>query len=91
MSAFKLKFLPKDSSDYPAFIFMNFAFCGITLYEVLTVLPTVDEDSSLGFTFHFIIGLFFLINIYGNYIQLIKTDSSTKGMIMPTILKESWK
>ena len=88
----KLKaFLPKDSADYPAFFFMNASFISIALYELIHVLPTVDENSKFSFTFHFALGLFFFINVYGNYYMLIMTDSSTKGMILPTMLKENWR
>lgn len=86
-----LWFLPKDSTDYAAYIFMNAAFIAITFYELIHVLPTIDENSKFGFAFHFFVGLFFLINIYGNYIKVITTDTSTKGIFLPTMLKEGWK
>lgn len=85
------RFLPKDATDYPAYIFMNVAFISITFYELVHVLPTIDENSTFGFTFHFLLGLFFLVNIYGNYIKVITTDTSTKGIFLPTMLKEGWK
>lgn len=91
MSAKLKAFLPKDSSDYPAYIFMNASFISIALYELIHVLPTVDENSKFSFAFHFMVGLFFLVNIYGNYYKLITTDTSTKGMILPTMLKENWR
>lgn len=91
MAKMFLNILPKDTTDYPAYIFMNLSFIAITIYELVHVLPTVDENSLFGFSFHFVLGLFFLINIYGNYIMVIKTDSSTKGIFLPTMLKEGWK
>ena len=85
------RILPKDTTDWPAFVFVNAAFISITYHELLHVLPTVDENSKFGYTFHLIVGLYFFVNIYGNFAKLIYTDSSTRGMLMPTNLKENWR
>ncbi|XP_067940132.1 probable palmitoyltransferase ZDHHC24 [Watersipora subatra] len=85
------RFLPKDTNDLPAFVFMNGAFCSITLYEIFHVLPTVDDKSKFGMAFHLLVGLYFFANIYGNFIKLILTDSSTRGMMLPTTLQENWR
>jgi len=83
--------LPKDTADIFAFLFLNISFWAIALYEIIHVLPTVDENSRFGYYFHLFVGCGFFVNIYGAYYKLITVESSTRGIILPTILKEGWQ
>ena len=83
--------LPKTHTDIPAFLFMNVALIVIFFFEITHILPTVDENSPVGFTFHVFVGIFLVLNIYGNYIQVIFVDTSTRGIFLPTMLKEGWR
>ena len=41
--------------------------------------------------FHLVLTIYLTLNLIGNLIQMVRTDSSTAGYVLPNILKPGWK
>ena len=96
----KLKtFLPKSTSDRIAFLFLLFSVHSIALFELLGVLPLIysthEHATPTGqfslYFFHISVGVFSYFNVMINLWKIITTNTSTRGLILPTQLKPGWK
>ena len=56
-------------------------------------LLTADTTSTLISCSYFQLALtlFLLMNLLGNFAQMVRTDSSTAGLVLPNILKPGWR
>lgn len=87
-----LKKLPKTPTDWGAFIFLLFGIHSIALYELLVVLPFYKSlHPDLLYYTHVMAGVFIYVNTVTNLWKVMTTDTSTKGIMMPVILKPGWR
>ena len=63
-----------------------FFFGGIFLlwYELSYVAAFNHSGWSAAYAFHFLLAIFFAVNIYGNWAKLFLTDTTGKGVVLPT-------
>ena len=56
-------------------------------------LLTADTTSTLSpySFFQLALTLFLVMNLLGNFAQMVRTDSSTAGLVLPNILKPGWR
>ena len=71
--------------DDLAFVFFFVAVLGTFIFETSIVIPKIyskDSHSSAGPVIHYVAGLFILHNILGNFIQIIRHQSTIKGKLL---------
>ena len=83
--------LPKSRSDAFAFSFTLFGINAIYFFELKFILPwLMNEDNQYSDTkwyFHVFLGTFIYVNALGFFWKIISTETSTKGIILPILLK----
>ncbi|RUS84952.1 hypothetical protein EGW08_007263, partial [Elysia chlorotica] len=92
-------FFPKSTSDRVAFLFLLFAIHSIAFFELFAVLPSIysthEHVASNGqfnlYFFHIFIGVFVYASVMINLKKIITTNTSTRGLVLPTQLKPGWK
>ncbi len=88
----KNKLFPRQVSDIGAFIFVCVMIPATYLYEASLVIPTIYKDELTSLVLHNIVGFFLLYNLVGNFIGLWLTDTSTRFVVLPSVIKNSrWK
>lgn len=83
--------LPRNTSDWIAFILANVFIHLVVLYELLIILPYIDEDRTRTFWLHVCVGLFLYVNVMTSQVRTIATNSTTRHMMLPSILKPGWR
>jgi palmitoyltransferase len=80
-------------SDVGAFIFVCLMIPTTYMYEVTLVLPRLYyEDAYTSYLMHMSVGFFLLVNLVGNFVGLWLTDTSTRFVVLPSVIKNSrWK
>lgn len=78
-----------EVSDTFAFVFLLSAVIGEYLFELFIVLPSTEEGLVPHFV-HNVLGTFVFLNILGNLFMTKLNDSSTRKMILPSLLKPGW-
>lgn len=63
----------------------------LNLIAITVVLPHIHAIDVTIQYFHTTVGLFVVFNLMTNLYWLITTDNSTKGLLMPAILKPNWR
>jgi len=76
--------------DHFAFFFFILAVISTFFFELLIVCPSI-ESSLTTQAFHWISGIFILHNVLGNFLMIIKKQSSIKGLVLPSKLSPDWK
>jgi len=62
------------------------------LYEASLVIPSIYRDTYSSLVMHNLVGFFLLFNLVGNFIGLWLTDTSTRFVVLPSVIKNSrWK
>ena len=82
----------KNWSDISAIIFLILAVTSTFVFEVYVVLPHIHH--SLDFSvqyFHIFNGVFILYNILSNLLYLMTTDTSTRKLMLPSVLMANWR
>lgn len=87
---YRNRIFPRQISDIGAFIFVTIMMPLTFAYEVKIVLPELYEDSAIFYYFHISMGSILLFNILGNFWQLWLTDTSTRHVILPSVIKQKW-
>ena len=88
---YRKKLLPRQISDIGAFFFVTVMTPLTFYYEVKVVVTDLYHESSpFLYYFHITVGSFLLFNIVGNYLELWLTDTSTRHVILPSVIKQKW-
>ncbi|WAR31461.1 ZDH24-like protein [Mya arenaria] len=94
MSSFK-RLLPKNGTDLAATVFTLFGINVIFWFEMLYVRNDIVEaypDYPIGrLYFHLFCGWYIYLNALSAMWKTIVTDSSTRGMILPTYTRPGWR
>lgn len=85
----KLK-LPPTFNDTSGVVFLITATIVTYLFELFIVVPYVNDNAPMSY-FHMVCGTLILLNILSNLFMLIKTNSSTSNLMLPSILKPNWR
>ena len=88
---FLRKWIPKTMDDRIAFVVFLAGVHLVAFYELFVILPYIDADRKTIFWSHAILGFFIYCNIMTCFIKLVEIDSSTKGHVLPTVLKPGWR
>ena len=58
-------------------------------FQVTVVVPSIFSSDSdwASYAFHMCVGAFFLLNLVGNYLGLWLTDTSTRFIVLPSVIK----
>lgn len=92
MTQRKNKLFPRQVSDIGAFIFVCIMMPATYLYEASLVIPSIYRDEYSSLVMHNLVGFFLLFNLVGNFIGLWLTDTSTRFVVLPSVIKNSrWK
>ena len=92
MTQRKSKLFPRQVSDIGAFIFVCIMMPATYLYEASLVIPSIYRDAYSSLIMHNLVGFFLLFNLIGNFIGLWLTDTSTRFIVLPSVIKNSrWK
>lgn len=91
--------LPKSKSDFSAFCFLLAAIHSIGLFELFVVLPSIysttthapDENGFSLYYFHVFMGIFIYTNVILNLYKVMTTNTSTRGKVLPSILRSGWR
>ena len=81
---------PKAWPEVIAFIFVICIIPIIYWFEISVVIPSYYAMWSTWYTVHFIFGTFFMCNITSNFVAVVCTDTSIKGLIMQSNLGPMW-
>eukprot|EP00096_Caligus_rogercresseyi_P001583 TRINITY_DN1262_c0_g2_i1.p1 TRINITY_DN1262_c0_g2~~TRINITY_DN1262_c0_g2_i1.p1 ORF type:complete len:288 (-),score=84.02 TRINITY_DN1262_c0_g2_i1:1616-2416(-) len=73
-----------------AFIFVSLMIPTSYFYESLIVLPSLTPSNCIMFYIHHILGLFIVVNLLGNFMGLWLIDTSTRFVVLPTVIKKKW-
>lgn len=88
------KRLPKTPTDWFSFCFLLSGTHGVLLFELFVVLPFLYQDV-VGFSsmyyFHIMMAVFIYINTIGNIVMVMTTETGTRGLILPVVLKPDWR
>ena len=83
---------PRQVSDIGAFIFVCVMIPVTYMYETGLVLQHLYyRDAYTTYILHMVIGVFLLFNLLGNFIGLWLTDTSTRFVVLPSVIKVSRK
>jgi len=84
---------PRQVSDIGAFIFVCVMIPVTYMYETGLVLRHLYyRDAYTTYILHMVMGVFLLFNLLGNFIGLWLTDTSTRFVVLPSVIKNSrWK
>lgn len=72
----------KKLQDYLTTGFLALCIPGIFLFELWIIIPDIIDENSYHYKIHFCIGVFLLVNIAGNFLMVIKTNTSIKGTML---------
>ncbi|CAB4069337.1 ZDHHC [Lepeophtheirus salmonis] len=81
---------PRQVSDIGAFLFVSFMIPCSYFYETLIVVPSLYSQSSVMFYIHNLLGIFILMNLLGNFLGLWLIDTSTRFVVLPTVIRKKW-
>lgn len=82
--------IPKVATEFLTFIFVIFIIPTIYCFELYVVVPTFYPLWSLWYTIHFVCGTFLMCNITSNFVAIICTDTSVKGLLLQSTLQPNW-
>lgn len=92
------RLLPKNPTDIGAFTFALFGINAIFYFEILYVLPSITEQyaeeepySPFRWYFHVICGSYIYFNTLSSFWKVISTETSVRGLVLPSILKQGWR
>jgi len=85
-----MRLLPKSPSDRVAFIFALLMIHVVGFFELLVVLPYIDASGYRTYWVHVVIGLFLYFGVMSSYYKLFTVDSTTSGIILPTLKPPGW-
>ena len=95
MSSFprrRQRIFPRQVSDAGAFIFVTLMIPATFVYETRVVLPALyPAEWSPWRAAHVALGAFLLLNIVGNFVGLWLTDTSTRHIILPSVIRQKWE
>ena len=77
------KFLYYKRSDSLGFSFITVAILAVFLFEILVIKPYLIEEKYRFTSFHLCAAIVILFNVYLNLYLLVRTDSSTRGLVLP--------
>lgn len=89
-----IKRLPKTPTDWFAFLFVIVAVNSILIFELFVVLPFLYKDFvgfSLVYYLHICAAIFLYFNTMGNMMMVILTETGTRGLLLPSVLKPGWR
>lgn len=78
--------LPKSAIDTSCFLFLLFSITVTFAFEVTTTVPYILSGSIYLQLAHSIVGCYFLHSILLSIYLIISTDTSIRGLILPTVL-----
>jgi len=85
----KNKLFPRQVSDVGAFLFVVLMMPATYIYETSIVVPAIYSTSPYAYYIHNAVGFFLLINLIGNFLGLWLTDTSTRFIVLPSVIKNS--
>ena len=77
---------PKSPSDRVAYVFALSGIHVVGFFELLVILPFIDRDGFGTYWLHVVMGLFIYFNVITSFFMLFKVDSTTKGVVLPTLI-----
>ena len=83
--------LPRNQSDWIACVVAFGLIHIVVLYELLIILPYIDGDRTRTFWLHACVGLFLYVNVMTSLVRTMATDTTTRHMMLPTLLKPGWR
>jgi len=83
--------LPRITSDWIAFIVAIVLIHIVVVYEVVVILPYIDEERTRTFWLHVAFGLFLYVSVITSFVRTIATNSTTRHMMLPSVLKPGWR
>ena len=89
--------LPNTWSDLVAFLLFHFGGVFLLWYELFHILPTYYPAASdkylLECYIHYIVAIFFAVNIYGNMFKLVTTETSIRRFhfFSGSLLPDGWR
>lgn len=85
-------FMPKVVSDGLAMLFLIIAVSATFYFEIFIVIPNIYDQNYIYTPYiHTFNGSYIIIALFGNFILLITTDSSTTTLLLPSVLKSGWR
>ena len=88
LSERNLRLLRNDGLAFAATIVMVHV---IVFFELFVILPYIDRNGSQSFWLHVAIGSFIYVNIVGSMWLTMKTDASTRHLLLPSVLQHGWR
>lgn len=88
------KYLPKDKTECFAYVFTLAAITGIFLFEVFIVLPDIVSRHDYSYRWqlcHKINAFLLFINAISCFWKIISSETSSRGVVLPTIMKPGWR
>lgn len=86
-------FVPRSATDTLAFLFLHLAVFTTFVFEVAVVIQSIHGDNIWPKLVHCAVGMYILHVILGNLFHLIRTDTSIRTLVLPTVLdpKSGWR
>ncbi|PSN30903.1 hypothetical protein C0J52_18572 [Blattella germanica] len=81
---------PRAWPEIAAFFFVMFIIPVVYWFELYVVLPSYYPIWSFWYVIHFISGTFVMCNITSNFVAVVCTDTSIKGIMLPSTLAPNW-
>lgn|SRR6218665_1137366 len=85
------RFMPKQPSDRIAYFMMLIMIHIVGIYELFVILPYIDYERNKTFWLHASAGLFLYFNVMASFYKLFMTDSTSSGVMLPTLLMPGWQ
>ena len=85
------RILPKNLGDWIAFVFTFVMMHVMAIFELFVILPYIDERGSEAYWIHLIVGLFLYINTMASLWYTMTVDTTSAGVVLPSILKAGWR
>lgn len=82
---------PKVPMEIAAFVFVVSIIPTIYCFELFVVLPSFYPLWSFWYTVHFICGTFLMCNITSNFVAIVCTNTSVKGLMLQSTLQPKWR
>jgi len=85
-----MRLFPRSPSDRVAYVFALVMIHVVGFFELLVVLPYIDASGYRTYWVHVVIGLFLYFSVMSSFYKLFTTDSTTSGIILPTLKPPGW-
>jgi palmitoyltransferase len=84
------RWYPKAHSDRISFFFAMIMIHVVGFFELFVILPYIDADGTRTYWLHVVTGLTIYINVMASFYKLFTVDSSTSGVVLPSLKPPGW-